>query len=81
MGHARVSDLMQSLIEVPKDLDYVSKMIQISMDGPNVNWALLDNLSIHGKEENANAPDLVGIGSWGLHIVHGSFSTTSKKTD
>ena len=61
MGHARASDLMQSLIEVLKDLDYVNKMVQISMDGPSVNWALLDNLSIHRKEINVNAPDLVNL--------------------
>ena len=61
MGHARASDLMQSLIEVLKDLDYVNKMVQISMDGPSVNWALLYNLSIHQKEENGNAPDLAVV--------------------
>ena len=71
---------MQSLIEVLKDLDYVNRMIQISMDGSNVNWALPDNLSIHQKEENANAPDLVNIGSC-LHIVHGCFSAALKKTE
>ena len=48
---------------------------------PNVNWTLLDNLSIHRKEENTNARDLVNIGNCGLHIVHGSFSTALKKTD
>ena len=55
-------------------------MVQDSMDGPNVNWSLLDNLSIHRKEKNANEPDLVNTGSCSLHIAHGSFSTTSKKT-
>ena len=47
MGHARASDLMQPLTEVLKDLDHFNKMVQVSMDRPNVNWALLDNLSIH----------------------------------
>ena len=56
-------------------------MVQISIDGLSVNWALLENLSIRRKEENANARDLVNIGSFGLHIVHGSFSAASKKTD
>ena len=48
------------------------------MDGPNMNWALLNILSIHRKEENANAPDSVTTGSCGLHIGHGSFSTALK---
>ena len=59
---------MQSLIEVLKDLDCVNKMVQISMDGPSVNWALLHNLSIHQKEENGNAPDLAVV--FTLCITH-----------
>ena len=51
------------------------------MDRPNVNWALLDNLSIHWKEENAYAPNLVNIRSCDLQISHGSFGTASNKTD
>ena len=81
MGHARASDLTQSLIKRPEDLDYENKMVQVSMYGPNAIWFLLDNLAIHQKEENANEPDLVNIGSCGLHVVHGSFRTASKKTD
>ena len=81
MGHARVSDLIQSLIQVLKDLDCVNKMAQVSMDVPNVKQALLDNLSIHRKEVDANATDLVNMGSCGLHIFDGSFSAASKKTD
>ena len=50
---------MQPLTEVLKDLDHVNKMVQVSMDRPNVSWALLDNLSIHWKEENAYAPNLI----------------------
>ena len=51
MDHAQASNLIQSLIEVLKDLGYVNKMGQFSMDGLNVNWFLLDNVVIHGKEE------------------------------
>ena len=42
--------------------------------------SLLDNLVIQRKEENVNAPDLVNIGSCGLHVLHGCFRTASKKT-
>lgn len=59
MGHAQASHLMQSLFEVLKGLDYVNNMVQVAMDGPNVNLSVLDNLTIHWKEKNANAPDLV----------------------
>ena len=81
MGHTRASDLMQPLTEVLKDLDHVNKMVQVSMDRPNVSWALLDNLSIHWKEENAYAPNLINIRSCGLQILHGFFGTASNKTD
>ena len=81
MGHAQASHLIHSLIEVLKDLDYVNKMIQVFMDWPIVNWFLLDKLSSHQKEENANGPDLMNIGSCVLHIVHGSFGTALRKMD
>ena len=37
MGRAGASDLMQSLTEALKDLDYANKMVQVFIDGPNVN--------------------------------------------
>ena len=81
MGHARASDLTQSLIKRLKDLGYANKMVQVSMYGPNVIWSLLDNLAIHQKKENASEPDLVNTGSCCLHVVHRSFGTASKKVD
>ena len=81
MGHARASDLTQSLIKRLKDLDYANKMVQVSMYGPNVIWSLLDNLAIHQKKENASEPDLVNTGSCCLHVVRRSFGTASKKVD
>ena len=81
MGHAQASHLTQSLTELLKDLGYVSKTFQVSMDETHVKWFLLDNLSIHWKEGNINAPDLMNIGSYSLHIVHSPFSTASRKTD
>ena len=79
MRHAQAYVLMQPLIEFLKDVDYVNKLVQVSMNRPSMNWALLDNLSVHWKEENAYPPNF--IGSCGLHILHGSFGTASKKTD
>ena len=81
VGHACASDLLTSFTEILKDLDYVDKLGHVSMDGPNVNWSFLNNLVAHRKEENANAPDLINIGSCGLHVTHGSFGTGLKKTD
>ena len=69
------------MIKVLKDLGYVNKMGQVSMDEFNVNWSLVDNVAIHGKKEKSNGPDLVNIGSCGIHIVHGSLGKASKETD
>ena len=53
-------------------------MIHISMAGPNANLSLLDNLAIHRKED-ANGPESVNTGSFGIHVVHGSFGEALKK--
>ena len=46
-----------------------SANIQQSMGGPNVNWKFYTDLT---KERNSEElPQLLNIGSCGLHIVHG----------
>ena len=57
------------MIKVLKDLGYVNKMGQVSVDEFKVNWSLVDNVAIHGKEEKSNGPDLVNIGSCGIHCA------------
>ena len=42
------------------------------MDGPNVNWALLDLLQEDFKFVNPDAPTLLQLGSYGLHVTHGT---------
>ena len=42
----------------------MDKMIQLSMDGPNVNWDVLKRLS-HPREEECSK--VINIGSCGLH--------------
>ena len=54
-------------------------MIQISIDGLNVNC---DVLKIHSKYREENElSELVNIGSWGLHVVHGALRTGMMETD
>ena len=48
---------------------YPKQLLQVSMDGPNVNWKFYTDLT---KERNSEElPQLLNIGSCGLHIVHG----------
>ena len=46
-------------------------MIQVSMDGPNVNWKFYNDLRKKIKADYAS--NLINIGSCGLHIVNNSF--------
>jgi len=51
-------------------------MVQVSLDGPNVNKAYLTNLKKKLKDEgNPGDPKLLSFGSCGLHTVHVAFKT------
>ena len=81
MGHGAAHDIMNEFKKAHKDLDIVNNLIQLSMDGPNVNWASLDTLEEYRKIENPNAPTLINIGSCGLHVLHGAYKTALNETD
>ena len=51
----------------------LSKIIQISMDGPTVNWCFYGEV-VKNREE-MELHQLINIGDCGLHIIHGSFNT------
>ena len=44
LGHTTAKDLKKKFEEATEQLD-LKKLIQISMDGPNVNWKLLDSIA------------------------------------
>jgi len=56
------------------------KMVQISMDGPRVNWNFLELIASDLKK-NEDDPDLLNVGSCGLHVVHGAFQYGFLKTE
>ena len=68
-----VEELLSSTKVLPE-----KKMLALSMDGPNTNWCVLDKLKLH-REKN-EVPQLMDIGSCGLHVVHGAFETGVKAT-
>ena len=49
MGHAAASDISSHLDPIVCELDH-SKLIQLSMDGPNVNWKVSQHVgsAVHG---------------------------------
>lgn len=71
-------NLLDCLLEELKKFS-PSKLLQLSMDGPNVNWNVFELL----KEERSKQeyPQLVNIGSCGLHIVHGAFKTAIQSSE
>ena len=57
----------------------MAKFLQLSLDGPNTNWNVLNLISNHLVENGYK--NLVEIGSCSLHTVHGAFQTGATKTD
>ena len=43
------------------------------MDGPSTNWKLYDELSKDRANSDPDLPELINVGSCGLHIIHGAF--------
>ncbi|XP_070390112.1 uncharacterized protein [Dermacentor albipictus] len=70
MGHSTADDLMQKLTETLASFP-LSKIVQLSMDGPNVNWSLFNKLQQHMK--NDFQVQCLDIGSCGLHTVHNAY--------
>ena len=74
LGHATHKDLLEGFDSSVPDLD-LSKMIQLLMDGPNVNWKIAGTLS-KDKTENGLS-QLIDIGSCALHVINEAFQTGS----
>ena len=73
MGHTTADETYKSFKDVHSDLDLTHNLIQISMDGPNVNWAAIKIIDENRKLDDPDAHDLLGIGSCGLHVLHGAY--------
>ena len=77
LHYTNAKALKQSFDKALKDLDK-KKLIQIAMDGPNVNWSVFNMVEEERKVNNF--PLLINIGSCALHIVHGAFENGAKQT-
>ena len=72
------SNLLDSLQESTKPLPG-EEFLQLAMDGPNVNWNVLDGLD-EQLIENGHTKT-INIGSCVQHIVHGTLQNGFCKTD
>ena len=77
MGHTRAPDLLDKFMEGLEKLP-AKNILQVSMDGPNVNKKFLESLTASRKSEHL--PALLDIGSCPLHVVHGGFKFGAQKT-
>lgn len=71
MTEAKAENILESFKEGLKPLK-LDSLLQVSMDGPNVNWKFLRLLQ---EDEDVN---IVDLGSCGLHVVHGAFQSGHK---
>ncbi|KAK1898471.1 Adenylate cyclase type 6 [Dissostichus eleginoides] len=79
LGHTQTEKLLESINRSLSPLD-PKKLLQISMDGPTVNWKFLRIFQEDKSKEDPDAPKLINLGSCGLHVVHGSFQTGERET-
>ena len=77
LGHAAALDIIHEFNEGIKELNK-GQLLQISMDGPGVNWPFFREIQKH--REQKELPQLINIGSCGLHIIHGAFQTGATTT-
>ena len=75
MGHSTAQDILEDFLEASNELR-LCNLIQISMDGPNVNWSFLEKISAYLKL-NCNSTMLC-LGSCGLHVINGALQTGHK---
>ncbi|XP_062554102.1 uncharacterized protein LOC134219395 [Armigeres subalbatus] len=82
LSSTRANDLLVGLKECFKAQPGVmKKIVQISMDGPNVNWKLLKDLSAELRDLRSSSTfEVLNIGSCGLHVVHNAFKSGAQKT-
>ena len=70
-------NIVKAINEVIKPLEK-KRMINLGMDGPNTNWAVLTKIQGERKEEELS--QLENIGSCGLHVIAGALQTGVSKT-
>ena len=72
MGHPTAKNLLESMTTSLATINSIN-LTQLSMDGPSVDWILLDLLKKQGEQQEL--PKLLNIGSCNLHVIHGAFKS------
>lgn len=81
LNQCKATDLLEAFKSGLEGID-CSKILQVSMDGPNVNWSFLKLLKQDiSHTYGPNGRLLLELGSCGLHTIHNAFKTGIKKMD
>ena len=80
MGTATAAETLDSFKEVHCDFDYAHNMIQISLDGPNATWKMVEIANKHHREQDPNALSLLEMGRCGLHVLHNAYKAVQSVT-
>ena len=78
MGHHTAVQMYEKLDTVCSEIGF-HNLMQLSMDGPNVNLKLLRLLQQNIKDQTGK--NMVDVGSCGLHILHNSFRAGCAATE
>ena len=78
LGHADADCLHEKLLDCCTAIGKPS-LLQMSMDGPNVNYKTYELLSTSIEEETKKK--MLNIESCGLHIIHNAFLSGSMETN
>lgn len=82
MGHSSATTMLQEIVTSLHDHEIdVTKVVQVSMDGPNVNWKLHRLLMEHVAAADVHAPKLLDVGSCSLHVLHNAFKAGAKASE
>ena len=76
-GHGRAQDVLEHFLAGVSSLE-LKRVLQVSMDGPNVNWAFHKLLQSNMQLEFGS--QLLDIGSYGLHVINGGFKHDSDES-
>lgn len=71
LGRCKAVDLLTGFLSAVRPLG-VEKVLQVSMDGPNVNLRFFKDLQIKMAEEDVPAV-MLDLGSCGIHTTHNAF--------
>ena len=81
LGHANAEETFQSIQAVHDKRDLTHNLVQVSVNGPNVDWKTVEIIKEYRQHDDRDGPDLIETGSCGLHVLRGAYGRAQKTTD